>query len=80
MDVAEVLNQLQTPFRRHGEHEHVSSDWVGIDGPYCSRDWGHVRRGINPRGGPCDSGSCRRLSLVAPGQRVGGRRRAGLAA
>lgn len=47
MKITEVLSELDIPFKRHGEHHHVSSNWVGVDCPYCSPDSHKFRMGIH---------------------------------
>lgn len=64
MKIEHVLEDLNIPFKRAGEHEHVSEGWLGVDCPRCTPDAGHYRLGINIRGVYSFCWSCGYLPLV----------------
>lgn len=45
MTIQEILDELRIPTAPTGHH-HVSSEWVGIDCPFCSPNAGRFRMGI----------------------------------
>ena len=58
MDITDVLNELKIPFRRHGEHHHVSNNFLGVDCPSCSPRSGKFRLGIGLRDHRCSCWIC----------------------
>lgn len=51
MNLTDFLDEHRIPYRRAGEHHHVTAGRIGIDCPYCSPGSGRFRFGIkeNPR-------------------------------
>jgi hypothetical protein len=49
VNLREVLNELEIPFKEPGSHHHVTADFFGVDCPYCSPDSGRYRMGFNFR-------------------------------
>lgn len=47
MNVTEILETLGIPYRKHGEHHHVTSQFVGVDCPWCSPSSGKYKLGIS---------------------------------
>ena len=57
MNVTDLLDTLNIPYREGGEHRHVRSGWVGIDCPWCgSLDKFHL--GIHLRTNACTCWKC----------------------
>jgi len=51
MTFIELLEELNVPFRRHGEHHHATAGFVNIDCPFCSPGWNKFRLGYSLRSG-----------------------------
>ncbi len=45
--IQSILDQYGIPYRSAGEHHHVTSRFVGVDCPFCSRDSGKFRLGLS---------------------------------
>ncbi len=50
MNIQAILDEHDVPFRRHGEHHHVTSRFIGVDCPWCGKDSGRFRLGISTDG------------------------------
>lgn len=61
MKLIELLRDRNVNFALPGEHHHVtSSDWIGVDCPYCSPGWGKYRMGITQNARMASCWSCGR--------------------
>lgn len=47
MNFTELLSRHNIPYRRGGEHHHVSQGWVGFDCPFCGRGTGRFHMGFS---------------------------------
>lgn len=47
MNILELLNELQIPYKQEGEHHHTTHGWVSIDCPDCSPNSNRYRLGFN---------------------------------
>lgn len=47
MNLRDLLTQFNVRFKEHGEHEHTTHGFINADCPYCSRDGGRFRLGLN---------------------------------
>jgi hypothetical protein len=50
LDIEQTLSQYHIPYRRSGEHHHVTRDFLGVDCPQCSPNSMHFRLGIHKKG------------------------------
>lgn len=60
-DIIELLEARNVPFRREGQHHHVSAGWVGMDCPQCSPGTGKFRLGYSLRTGAVVCWVCGRV-------------------
>lgn len=58
MNLRELLNQYDVPFKEHGEHEHATAGWLSVDCPACSPRMNRFRLGINLSYLYCSCWSC----------------------
>jgi hypothetical protein len=54
----ELMERLDVPVRRHGEHHHTTAGYVSVDCPLCSPNWNKFRLGYNLRSGFMSCWSC----------------------
>lgn len=47
MQFSEILDTYHIDYKRYPEHHHCSPNFLQLDCPYCSKDWGHYRLGYN---------------------------------
>ena len=50
MNMREILEQFNVPFKEVGEHHHATTNYLQVDCPSCSPHSETYRLGINPRG------------------------------
>ncbi len=56
--ILEVLEELGIEYREHGDHHHVSQNWIGFDCPFCSPSSGKFRMGYKLSTGFVNCWSC----------------------
>lgn len=61
-DLIELLEQHNIPYKRHGEHHHVTRNWINTDCPFCSPGSKHYRLGFNVRFGYANCWTCGSVS------------------
>ncbi len=47
MNLIEFLERFGIPFKREGEHHHVTRGWYGVDCPFCNSAPGNAKLGFN---------------------------------
>lgn len=58
MNLTEVLDELEIPYKTHGEHHHTTEGWVSCECPFCSPHSGRYRLGINLHWGNSNCWAC----------------------
>lgn len=63
MQIEELLLEFNIPIKRGGEHHHVTSNFIGIDCPFCSPNSGKFLLGIGIQGLGCNCWRCGKKGL-----------------
>ncbi len=63
-DIISILDHYEVPYKRQGQHHHVTQGWCGIDCCFCSPGAGSYKLGINLEWGSVSCWSCGSHSLV----------------
>lgn len=58
MKVTDLLDKHSIPYKMAGEHHHVTTRFVGVDCPFCSKNSGKFQMGIALEGQACTCWIC----------------------
>lgn len=64
MNLIELLEQFNVPFKRHGEHHHTTANFIQVDCPFCSPNSGSFRYGFSLLYGGGNCWECGKHSAV----------------